>query len=295
MKTIEILAQAQGAFSTSDVEKFLDLYCGPPEGAELVLKKHCIQGGLQEKLDHTTEARLFAMALHWYGRGNHESGHLIRRLVRNGLDIHAPVQKSYVKWRKWNDLDGFGYGDWEICATPLDALFKLTFTPSEAASAAEAWLHLLSCEGYDVLAYLKWETREHELRQQLTFANLFMSPVWVEMVIQTEGILGASWDWRFDIRNPISTLLQEFKAFNIETGEHLAPLSHSWQAVWPYYYPKVSLAREPHQRYINDPEWGQAFELAEQRAERRMYKKIGKARGAQKCKRTSSMPGAWPM
>ncbi len=155
--TVRMLAQAQEEISTTDVIKCVGFGGVPPQGVELILSQHCeLDDDLAQSVA-SSSAHVFAAALCNYGQGVKGWETLIRKLIRRGVDIHGRVHSrpimsapnpSNYKYR-WS------YG------TPLDELFSETDLSPSAPSPkelADAWLQILSSEGFDVQAYCSLQT-----------------------------------------------------------------------------------------------------------------------------------------
>ena len=103
-----------------------------------------------------------------------------------------------------------------------------------------------------------------------------------------------SWDWWIDPDSSTYLVREEFKHTNMLL-DHWATPWDDWETEWPLRYPAWS------DRYCPDlyngfrtPEWKLINELAQERANRRLKKKLIKAARAQGMKKGDRMPGAWP-
>ena len=280
----------------------MHLYHGPPAGAEYLLLQHRnftqVGGG-----DHNDETvYFFATAVSLYGEGYLQWENLIRRLIRQGMDVHAHTRLRPIDpWFQDVSEDTYFLG------TPLDELFVHTYSPFDAHIAACNWLDLLASEGFNITAYLEQEAVLHSAQQQLTWATFHQHR---RLVYQLGEKPHVSWDWSIDPSSRASTLRYEYKSmiFSIDLdgcdGRELAPWLYTWLDTWPFAYSqwyteglywsacKEQAASKKSQIEL---EQNRRVELANSRAYRRLKKKATKFRRASRTKDIPKMPGAWPV
>ena len=147
-ETFRIVAAALDDLSWSDIERFLLMYCGPPEGLELLFLQGCT--GIAPCFQDINRiwSKVLANALRVFCCGHPRWTCLVRDLVRRGVDVHGSGSNDRRYYRKDE-------------TSPLDSLFLATRAPLEAKEVGDAWLHLLSDEGYEVKVYLEEEMALH--------------------------------------------------------------------------------------------------------------------------------------
>ena len=268
--TSRILAQAQQEISRTDVSQFFKYYEGPTDVVDLMLSQYAVQ---YEILSIEREEVIYhplGTALREYGRREEIAGWelLIRKLIRTGIDVHVPIPRA----------EGFDSRD-HPCAlnpygTPLDELFAYTYTLWEAKAAADAWLLILSSEGYDILDYLENEKVLHATQPPITCPHFCWERKPMQLVFdlgEAPSVYAEPW---IDPESSTFLIRQELKDTNILNNffYHFAELQ------WPIIYPK---------RYLWDPN------LAA-RTDRRWKKKAAKAARLNGTSDSSAMPGARP-
>ncbi len=221
---------------------------------------------------------------------------IIRRLLRSGVDVHAPVPRGY-DFQPGNypcTLDPYG--------NPLDELFMRISTAAEAKDAADAWLRILSTEGKDIMTYLEKEKALHDTRPVFTCPHwYFISPP-RRLVFSLGEAATVYADWWIDPECSASLVRQEFKNMNmladdgdLRWTEWQEYLDSDWKFVWPINYPRWSDPLEP---FDDDVEghatWKCLRQRAQERADRRWDKKAKKAARLNGTRTHTSMPGAWP-
>lgn len=158
--TVQILSQAQGGLALKDIEGFTEIYWGPSAGVECLLfqQNHLIFMDLktEEKVAYS-----LVMAVRRFGFRLLQWEALIRRLIREGVDIHGTTRSRLDEPRCYADEREASY----VLGTPLDELFVFTVTLSDARSTSTAWLQILASEGINILEYLKTEYALHTPRQ----------------------------------------------------------------------------------------------------------------------------------
>ena len=309
MDTMRMLAQAQEDFSTTDVLKCAEFYWGPPEGAELLLSRCELDDDPAQGVA-SSSAHVFAAALRRYGRGFKKWEPLIRKLIRKGVDIHGRVN-SYPRMSLLNISE---FEDRWLCGTLLDELFRSTHLPPGVPSArelADAWLQILSSEGFDVQAYLVEEAAIHAAQHQLTWMA-FDSGACRQLFFGMGETPSVWWEWCPHPMSPISLVQVEYKQINFDlhdmaTGNYY-PVS--WKDRWPFDHRGWSDDARMWQRgysaykdsygITRASQWSPTLEreeldrLAKERADRRFAKKVRKAMRAQGRQTRSQMPGSWP-
>ena len=223
---------------------------------------------------------------------------VIRRLLRLGVDVHAPVPRgTYFQPDDYPcTLNPYG--------TPLDELFTCTRTAGEAKDAADAWLRILSTEGKDILTYVKEEKALHATRP------MFTCPYWCNqdpprhLVFSLGEAATVYADWWIEPECSTSLVRQEFKDMNM-LGHDIDILCCEWQQyfdfkwklVWPVNYPRWYDLLEPSDHPEDEQAkatWKRLRQRAQERADRRWHKKAKKAARLNSTQTHHSMPGAWP-
>ena len=292
---MRVLAKSQDDFSASDISQFFELYMGPPEGAELMLSQEIVQLKLLHTDSDQTPFPPLATALRMYGAGMPQWEPLIRRLIRNGADLHAVVPRNDLKSCRWF-TKWAGYP----CAisedgTPLDELFMWTESVFEAESAGKGWVQMLADEGIDVRAYLDEEISLHKTPYQLTYPSTSLAgydnPR--QLVFDLGLNLIVSWDWWIDPGSSTHMLRKELRNMNlfvIDWGLE----SDQWEHHWPFHYSPWADGYEPwpatNAAY---PGWKRIRSLADERAHKRTRKKAIRLARVQGLKWSNTVPGAW--
>ena len=298
---IRSLAQTQEIFSTADVERCAFAYCGPPQGVEFILSQQWeIQDGPAQGVAYGS-AHHFAAAVRNYGIGNRAWEPLIRKFIRKGVDIHARVNGRWtcLSGRQAYDVSNAGYT--RPTGTPLDELFLHTSDPSGGKETAEAWLRILSSEGYDVQAYLLEEVAIHAAQNQLTWISRPV-PCCRRLCFEMGETPGVWWEWCPDPLSHIPLVQAEFSQITLlldewDLGSHF-PVA--WQDRWPFDHPTWS--DDPRMWELGSGHWRdwrksserqQLDLLAQKRADRRFAKRVRKSRRGQGWRVGSQMPGSW--
>ncbi|KAL9024162.1 MAG: hypothetical protein Q9196_006721, partial [Gyalolechia fulgens] len=146
VNTLRVLAKSQDDFSESDISQFFQLYLGPPEGAELMLSQEMVQLKLLHADSDQPPFPPLATALREYGAGMTQWEPLIRRLIRNGVDLHAVVPRKDLELCRWSTKRGCYPCAISEDGTPLDELFAWTNLVFEAESAGKGWVQMLADE-----------------------------------------------------------------------------------------------------------------------------------------------------
>ena len=322
--TIRLLAQAQEHFSASDVIKCAERYFGPPLGVELLLSRE-----LEDDADDAAQSsasgsdHIFATALRHFGAGNRAWEALIRKLIRKAVDVHSRVNQYRINYYDLNAPFVYGPSDardsW-IYGTPLDELFAERFKNPAAGcrASADAWLQILSSEGFDVQAYLKEEVAIHAAQTQLTWISDLVPELCRQLCFETGENPCVWWEWQ---PHPLSRILlaqTEYRqiTLNLDGRKLGMDFPVPWQDRWPFDRPEWSndprmwqhddqsptmswnldgWKRAPECRRVKrSPERERLNRLAQERADRRFAKKYRKLRQTQEGGITSLMPGSWP-
>lgn len=133
------------------------MFQDPVNVADWMLSRYAVQYELSSSEQEEAFYHPLGTALREYARQEDLAGweSFIRRLIRSGVDVHTAIPRP----RRFNPqeypcvLSPHG--------TPLDELFTYLHTPWEAKAAADAWLQILSTEGYDIRACLETEKALH--------------------------------------------------------------------------------------------------------------------------------------
>lgn len=292
--TLRILAKAQDDVSTSDISDFFSSYIGPPEGADLMLSLDAARYEILQTDQDTESFPALATGLRAYGEGLTTWEDFIRRLLRNGVDVHAIVPRRHCDENLITMFTSHYPCRISEPPTPLDELFSWTETPFEGSQAANDWLQMLSSEGYDILAYLKEEMALHTRQQQLTYPSTVNAGYDVprKLILELGHTPSISWDWWIDPRSPAFLVRQELKYMDIFVRDW-ALYKEPWEDDWPFTYPEWSDAKAPDERESTYEDWDQSNKRAGRRAERRLREKAVKVARSQGNYERSRMPGAW--
>lgn len=295
--TVRVLSQAQTEFTLSDMEDLTWYYDGPPSGIEFLRLQHTNLAGSSDQDEKEKSAYHLATALSLYGKGSLQWENVIRKLVHEGVDIHGQVR--CFNNEPWDDRDDRS-AVLEHYGTPLDELFRHTDTPFEAQKVSRSWLRILASEGIDVLVYLEEEIALHTARHLLTWSTCLY---FRKLIFQLDENPGVWWDWVIDpssgaglVREAFTTLsMNRVDCFDTYVVKYL-----EWDT-WPWGYPDwcrmpwygSGILELDYDGYC--PERKGKNDLAKNRAARRMARKASKMRRALGIKRTSRVPGAWPL
>ena len=169
--TLRLLTQSQFEISESDLSKFWSEYNRPVAWAEYMISRDLIQ------LDHDTSdseglyPALAAVLKVYYKCPLSQWESVLRLLLRKEANLHLPVPRD-LEMESLNHCLGPKYPCKILQhGTPLDELFLTNKTPFEGKAAADQWLAFLSCEGYDVKAYIEEEQALHAAQMQLTYPS----------------------------------------------------------------------------------------------------------------------------
>ena len=292
--TFRVLIRAQDEFSALDMEGIGYMYNGPPEGVELLLGHRSILLGVPDEDGRAISAHIFALALSHFGKGFIQWEPLIRKLLQEGVDIHGRVRPPTLR-DSYHGEDNSNRMSSEFFLTPLDELLAHTRTPFDAKEVADAWLRILSTEGYNIVAYLKREFVEHMACQQLIPTVLGGSLLRRSLVFHIESDARVYWDWNIDPASPSSLLHHDLRMLFASEDNHIILQSDPWHSVWPFNYPASAPNRSLWSWTKDNPEWEGAYNLANERADKRSERKHRKAGRAQKPVDWPMVPGAWPL
>ena len=301
--TLQLLIPKGDDISKKDRSAFFEMYNGSVEGLELMLSPEFSHVSILHHDDDDDDDQAhfppLATALRIYGADMEQGERLLRKLVREGIDLHTiiPIYKYGLPW----PFGSRGY-DYPVSNfyTPLDELFSETDTPFEAKDVAKGWLHILWSEGIDVLAYLEEEISLHPLPTVIAYRSRFFGIPCAprQLVFEVEGKPSVSWDWYFDPESPTTLLRKEFA--QIISIPCFDGLFDYWDEIWPFQYSlwrgfdgqiRTSVPRRREWRLRDDYE--RHMRLTETRALRREGKKAIKLARAQGRKWPSKMPGSW--
>lgn len=290
--TLRVLSQAQTDFSLADMERFMRLYRGPPLGVEFLLLQNTNLAGTLDQDDKTKSALAFVTAVSLFGNGFTQWESVIRKLIREGVNIHGQIRGSWSK--PWYADDSKS-----VLGTPLDELFVYTNTPFEAQIVGKSWLHTLSSEGYDILAYLNEEIALHTPQYLLTWPTYYYSR---KLVFQLGDNPSVWWDWQLDPDSGAIIVREVYKSLNsTNTFDCQWVMDTPKPDTWPWGYPDwdwwplyrgdtmLESRRKDLVLRLRRQE-----NLADVRAARRMARKASKVRRSLGIKNASQMPGAWP-
>ena len=289
--------------SKNDRSAFFEMYNGPVEGLELMLSPEFSHVSIlhDDDDDDNDQAHFppLATALRIYGADMEQGECLLRKLVREGADLHAtiPVYRYGLPWSS-----GFWNYDYPVSNinTPLDELFSQTDTPFEAKDVAKGWLHILWSEGIDVLAYLEAEISLHPLPTVLTYRSRIH---WIpctprQLVFELGGKPSVVWDWYIDPESSAALLRNDFA--QIASIPCFDGHDDSWDEFWPFQNPpwrgsdgQIRTERPRPRDFDGWNDFKRHMRLVETRATRREEKKAIKLARAQGRKWPSKMPGSW--
>ncbi|KAF7506410.1 hypothetical protein GJ744_011764 [Endocarpon pusillum] len=299
-----MLTQRQDDISTTDISEVVSGYCGSAEAADMFFSQELLPLGISDATDDAASFPPLAMALRSYamtiiyGPTAESEGweSFIRKLIRRGSDLHAPVPERDPPRRAWYPSQPPYY------RTPLDELFAFTGTPAEAKSAADGWLPILSSEGYDVMAYLKKEMDLHAPQLQLTvppeellgFYVLGYGLPRVLTFVLDDSQPSVYWDWWVDPKSSTYFLRSEFKQMVMMSEDYVGVYQFRQdEEMWPFTYP--AWYKDDRVQYYYEwvmAKWQRLHDIAQRRATRRLEK--AHARAARlKGLRYPNMPGAW--
>ena len=296
-----MLAQHQDDISTTDISSVVSSYWGPFEAANMLLSQELLPLGVSDATEDTVSFPPLAMALRSYAAwtiqgqtaGSEGWESLIRKLIRRGSDLHAPVPQSHTHVQAWFPSQRPYY------LTPLDELFTSTGTPAEAKSAADGWLRILSSEGYDVVAYLKKEMDLHAPQFQLTFPSkgsmYFSGPYFLPReltFVLDDSQPSVYWDWWIDPASSTYLIRSELKQMVMISRMHVG-FDRDWEDSWPFIYPAWYMdGKWGYTDKEKMAKWHRLHDNAKRRANRRLQKAHAQTARLQGL-RYPNMPGAW--
>lgn len=259
--SLRVIAQSQEELSPQDIHEFFRVYDGPPEGLELLMNHFPFAFESYEASYLWPRFSILSTALRVYGLGGSDWGAFIRKLIRQGADLHSgiPQHASFSP------------------VSPLDFLFfpRDYDSPLETKTVGDGWLQLLASEGCDINQYLEEEMRIHADKKK-TFALcrfLFSNP-YRRLFFEQGSKPSVSWDWWIDPSSPIALLSKEFPSIVIEGTREF----DDWDLTWPIIQERL----------------GHSLDQIDQRDERRVKKRAAKLARTQGFKRSFKLPGAWP-
>lgn len=228
------------------------------------------------------------MALNEWGGGHWDKRVVVRKLLCQGLNVHAIAAPDIVTYV----IHVFRESD---ILTPLDYLFQYSLHPFDSDGIGREWLLMLAEVGYDVRAYLQKEKELHASQCQRTSnAHLYVGEGFCEfprhLIFQIDPYPSIRWDWWIDPSSAASLVQEEFRYMSIGDS-----VSGSWEFTWPFEYPVWSENHQPVEwRYPFESDkpkriaWKQKVSSAQIRLARRAKKKY-----PEYPYKYNSMPGAW--
>ena len=271
--TLRILAQAQQEISRTDVSQFFNYFSGPADVADWMLSQDAVQYELFSSEQEGDLYHPLGTALREYARQEDQAGweSFVRRLIHTGVDLHAPIPRGHL-------FDPQGYP----CVlsphgTPLDELFAYTHTPWEAKAAADAWLQILSTEGYDIRAYLEKEEALHATTPAITSPNSYYQRTPKDLIFDLGEYPSVYVEIWIDPESSTFLLRQHLKESHVLRSFY----DCVGEDTWPIIYPKGS-------------PYGVESATFLARANRRWGKKAMKEARRNGTPASSKMPGAWP-
>lgn len=227
------------------------------------------------------------IALSEWGRGDRDKRVVVRKLLCQGINIHAIETSEHV-----NHIVPVRESD---VLTPLDYLFQSLTDPFCNDGIGREWLLMLAEVGYDVRAYLEKEKKLHA-SQCLRTSEAYVKNGNTcdlcsrQLIFQIGSYPNVRWDWWIDPSSAASLVRKEFRYINIRNT-----LSDSWEDTWPFEYPAWSEYCEPigHMYPVESDTakrtaCEQKVALARSRLARRARKKYPDYYSKQ-----NPMPGAW--
>lgn len=224
---------------------------------------------------------LMAMRLLWAS----DPGHLdawkqaIRNLIALGADLHKGSN---------------------ICCDLLDDILNIATHPHESIQLGSEWLDTLQSAGVDVVEYLRselqdclWDSelqlpmlhpqREHDYRERY--------------LIFSEDPPNVSWEWLIDQGGAAFDVLDEFKNFGPGFHDLWGAFNNSESArdsTWPFFYPFWHYCVQEREGVSTYEGCIAIARRAEERFERRWYKKAMKLARAQGLfHKGPKIPGGW--
>ena len=282
-----LLAEKQEDLSAFDISCYFQHYHGPPEAIELILSVYPAQYDSRSQDDDLGQLYYpsLAAALKLYARDPSIWERILRKLIRRGADLHAPVRRNP------KDVKEIGYP----CllseyGTPLDELFTSNRDQEAAKRAADGWLQILASEGYNASSYLKRENMSRAQDMQFTHASISGYDLPRLLFFELGDYPTVFWDWWIDPASSTFRLREEFKCL-VTTPPDWRRIGEPWKEHWPFVFPKWS---ELHEESVYSQ--GKALQLhADDRAVRRFRKKKAKLTRAHRAQSQQNVPGAWPL
>ena len=179
LEVLRLVTTATDHVTVDDISRFFYLgWGGPPEGVDFILS----QGICADEMNSGDYATLTPLhnALRFYGHGDKEWIAFIRKMLREGFDIHAR-----------RPSEGTVGGLPSATLTPLDHLLIHTSHPSDGNLVAKDWLTILEEEGYDIIAYLQKEIALHSAQEMFTTDGCRFAQR--KLVFHLGDYLSASW------------------------------------------------------------------------------------------------------
>jgi len=282
--TIRVLARSQDHIPTTIAHR----YGGPPEGAELMLSLDLFEVDGSREWDIPHIWPLLTIVIDMNAR-NPIWESFIRRLLRWGVDLHAPEHCPVHRIASQDYPSDWPLG-MPFLGTPLDQLLGLTKTPFDGHVEAQRWLRLLDSEDYDVRAYLEKEEALHASHCFVvlpSFATYRGPPRQIRFELEKEPP-ELHWDWWTNPCSPAFLVLEEFKWMN-GVNEDYNCRDFSWLTFWPF-----DVLNDWDEERHDDNERSAAVQrkrLCAARWKRKQRKKEAKANGYRDIYR---MPGSWP-
>lgn len=295
--TFRIVCQAQEELSVLDMYGLWHFFEGSAQDVDMLYRQCSELMKFREEDFQLTCCDILTRALREYGQGRLEWEHLIRELIRKGVDLHHGYPLTYIRMP-----DKPNNAETEIThlmhTTPLDHLFMKTDSPAEAEMAAQNWLSILWSEGLNVLAYLEEEFALHAVQQQMT------CPGWCETGRRQLGFqFGASptvwWEPLLDPESGAYLVLEEFKSMITlwDYYENHGSCAFSERDFVPFDIPDWLSERRPtKEERRENPSFDYSYRriFAEDRYDCRWKKKASKLARARRTKGPRKVPGAWP-
>ena len=291
---LRAVIEAQDGVSAVDILYFFAEYHGAPEGMELMLSQGSLEAYTLD-FDESPYPILVAALRGYAARSQWEP--LLRKLVRRGHDLHAPI----VYWPcSCIPMSGrFNcFCSMPAFVRPLDGVFQAAVDPFNARDVGEAWLNILASEGHDVRAYLEKEKRLHTPSSQLIRPHMIYQSR--QTLIELGEIPSVSWRWWYDPSCSAYLLHEKFANWNIHYNDPDPWYRPIWTDTWPFdFFAWVgcfarSRDRVWNKRYEIYNKWIDLHERSQRRAEKRLRKRAAKRGQLGGQKQSSLIPGSWP-
>jgi len=224
---------------------------------------------------------LMAMRLLWTSDPGHSDAW--KQAIRNLIALGADLQKSSDDYRHL-----------------LDDILNMATYPHESIELGREWLDALRSAGVDVVEYLRGELqyRRYDSELQLTMLQPHRKHNYRERyLVISEDPPKVSWEWFIDPEGSAFDVLEEFKNFG--PGSHglwsafeSSELARDWN--WPFFYPGWQYCVQIRGNNWAKEEYIAIARRAEERFERRWYKKVMKLARAQGLfYKGPKIPGGW--